>query len=99
MAGMPIGPNDHTNFKHVDRVHRILAPSLHDYVVAVSDYIANRHKRTDGENKAAQIRLSAALGRFLLGELNARLPNLSGHAGEKDVSGALRVVRADVSEM
>lgn len=96
---MPIGPNDPTNFVQVDRVHKLPIPTLHDYVQAVSDYIANRDQRTDGEQKAAQIRLSAALGRYLLDELSQRLPNLKGEAGERDVSGALRVVRADVSEM
>ena len=67
----------------------------------MSDYIAHHHakKVSKGEEKAAQIRLSGALGRFLLGELETRLPELKGEAGEREVAGALRTVKADVSEM
>lgn len=96
---MAIGPTDPTNFVEVDRIHKLGAPSLTDYIKAVSDYIATRDVRTDGEKKAAQIRMSAALGRFLLNELRQRIGHLAGEAGERDVSGALRVVRADVTEM
>ena len=45
---MPIGPNDPTHFKHVDRVHVLPVPTLQDYIQAVSDYIANRDQPAHG---------------------------------------------------
>jgi len=48
--------------------------------------------------KAAQIRLSYALGQALVADLKGRLDDLQARAGEHKVAGALRVVKADVSE-
>jgi hypothetical protein len=67
--------------------------ALPDYLAGVSEYV-----QTGSQSKAAQIRLSSALGRVLLSELNVQLPHLVGTAGEHNVSGALRTVQADVSE-
>ena len=52
-----------------------------------------------GPKKAAQIRLSNALGRALAESLAANLPQLHAVTGERKVSGALRTVNADVSEI
>jgi len=46
----------------------------------------------------AQIRLSGALARVLVLELHGKIPSMHAIAGEREVSGALRVVKADVSE-
>ena len=96
---MPGTSSDKTGLKDVDRVDALDSPKLNDYVAGVSDYITNRDSVSAGAQKKAQIRLSAALGRLILEELEARLPSLAGEAGERDVAGALRVVKADVSEM
>jgi hypothetical protein len=77
----------------VDRLAGLPAVTLPDYLAGVSEYV-----QTGSQSKAAQIRLSSALGRVLLAELNLQLPQLKGKAGEHNVSGALRKVQADVSE-
>ena len=43
--------------------------------------------------------LSGALGRALLLDLRNAIPTLNAHAGERTVSGALRTVKADLSEL
>ena len=63
---MPLLPSDPTGLTEVDRVNGLAAPTLDDYVQAVSDYIRNRTTINSDAAKAAQIRLSNALGRFLL---------------------------------
>jgi hypothetical protein len=77
----------------VDCLAGLPAVTLADYLAGVSEYV-----QTGSQSKAAQIRLSTALGRVLLAELNVKLPHLHGTAGEHNVSGALRTVQADVSE-
>jgi hypothetical protein len=77
----------------VDRLAALKTVTLADYLGGVSEYV-----RTGSQSKAAQIRLSYALGRVLLAELKQHLPGLVGTAGEHNVSGALRTVQADVSE-
>lgn len=70
------------------------------YVRAASEYVRRSHELKLGPKKAAQIRLSNALGRALVADLKARIPSLSGVViGERKVSGALRSVNADVSEI
>ncbi len=88
-----------TGLPKVDRLSRLDPPKLSDYVAAVSEYVRKSGRLAPGPLKAAQIRLSAALGFTLKHELELRLPNLNAHAGEAAVSGALRVVKADLSEM
>ncbi|HWV36261.1 MAG TPA: hypothetical protein VNZ55_11560 [Thermomicrobiales bacterium] len=75
-------------------------PTLQDYIDGVSEYVCNHATLDRGQKKAAQIRLSAALGRVLLGDLARSIPRLrkSGYAGERPVAGALRIAKADVSE-
>lgn len=70
------------------------------YVTAASEYVRRSHELKVGPKKAAQIRLSNALGRALVADLKARIPSLSDVViGERKVSGALRSVNADVSEI
>jgi hypothetical protein len=82
-----------TGLAKVDRLAGLSSVTLGDYVAGASEYV-----QTGSQSKAAQIRLSSALGRVVLAELNAALPHLRGTAGEHNVSGALRTVKADVSE-
>lgn len=70
------------------------------YVRAASEYVRRSHELKLGPKKAAQIRLSNALGRALVADLKVRIPSLSDVViGERKVSGALRSVNADVSEI
>lgn len=70
------------------------------YVSAASEYVRTSDSYTTGQKKAAQIRLSDALGQILANELRASLGATAGeiHAGERTFSGALRRARLDVSE-
>jgi hypothetical protein len=95
---MALKPADPTGLVEVDRVNALPNPSLQDYIRAVSDYVINRRGVGDEEAKAAQIRLSNALGRFLRDELNRRLPAIKAHAGERPVAGALRTMNSDVTD-
>ncbi len=85
----------------VDRLDGLEPCSLDDYLKGVSEYVLHARAVSDGARKAAQVRLSAALGRALLTELRQRLPDglHDAFAGEQMVSGALRAAKADVSEM
>jgi len=69
------------------------------YVLAASEYVRRSGDLGLGPKKAAQIRLSNALGRALLADLRLRLAQLRAVSGERKVSGALRTVNADVSEI
>lgn len=73
---------------------------LQDYLDAVSEYVRRSTELNAKQKKAGQIRLSNGLGKALFLELSERLPNMK-HAeyGERVVSGALRTVNADVSEI
>lgn len=72
---------------------------MSDYISGVSAYVREQGGLAAGPKKAAQIRLSNALGRVLVGDLRARLPKLGGAVvGERKVAGALRTTNADVSE-
>lgn len=90
-----------TGLALVDHLAVLTTPSVADYVEAASDYVRSARDLADSQKKAAQIRLSAALARALLAELRAQLPNMGPNAtsGERNVSGALRIAKADLSEM
>jgi hypothetical protein len=88
-----------TSLEKVDRLAGLEAPTIDDYIEGVSEYVRMRTTITDGQAKAAQIRLSASLAVALVVDLRKQLPGLNAEVGERDVSGALRVVKADVSEM
>jgi hypothetical protein len=88
-----------TGLPAVDRLARLQhPPTLDDYIEAVSEYVRKSSRLSAGQAKAAQIRLSAALGNTLAAELRAAAPDMQPVAGERDVSGALRIVKGDVSE-
>ncbi|MDW8337909.1 MAG: hypothetical protein RMM28_02075 [Thermoleophilia bacterium] len=82
----------------VDRLTELAEPELQDYVVGVSEYVREHARLSPGKAKAAQIRLSAGLGRALVRELRREVPGLSAVTGEQSIAGALRTVKADVSE-
>lgn len=74
--------------------------TLQDYIAAVSDYVKQNKNLDDGQKKSAQIRLSNGLAHALAEALKSRLPQMGNvKAAETPVSGALRIARADVSEM
>ena len=83
----------------VDRLDTIERVTLDDYIRAVSEYVCQSHTIGKGPKKAAQVRLSGALGRALLLELKRAIPTLNAYAGERNVAGALRTVKADLSEL
>ncbi|MGI8810093.1 MAG: hypothetical protein ACR2KK_20060 [Acidimicrobiales bacterium] len=73
---------------------------MEDYCFAAAEYIRNASTLGPKKGKAAQIRLSNALGRATLVDLRAKgLLLSSAVAGEREVGGGLRSVNADVSEM
>jgi len=83
----------------VDRLQELVEPHLQDYITGVSEYVRGEGGLEKGQKKAAQIRLSAALGRILVVELGRIIPRLTrAHAGERKIAGALRTANADVSE-
>jgi hypothetical protein len=73
-------------------------PTLDQYVSAVSEYYRNSRKLDAGAKKRAQLALGAALGRVAASDLRNRLPKLDARTTETPVAGALRIVKADVSE-
>lgn len=73
-------------------------PSLDLYVAAVSEYYRHARVLPDGSRKRAQLVLGAGLGRAAAADLKTRLPKLTARTAETPVGGALRVVKADVSE-
>ena len=88
----------HSGYAALDALAVAAGPTLQDYVDAVSDYVLNAKAMSDSVRKRAQIALSGGLGRAVRGELVARVPSMKPHAGERNVAGALRFARADVSE-
>ena len=92
-------PGDPTGLSQVDRLATLDPPTIEDYIEAVSQYVRERDTIAAGPAKAAQIRLSAALALALVADLKKRVPELEAQAGERNVSGALRIVKADVSEI
>ncbi|MBL8529695.1 MAG: hypothetical protein JNL68_18595 [Burkholderiales bacterium] len=84
----------------IDQIDRLPERcTITDYIAAVSAYVREQKGLKAGPKKAAQIRLSAALGRSLLNDLQSKLPSLkTAVVGERKVAGALRTTNADVSE-
>lgn len=87
-----------SGYAALDALAATADPTLEDYVDAVSEYVVNAKAMSDSLRKRAQIALSGGLGRALRRELIARVPSMKPHAGERNVAGALRSARADVSE-
>jgi hypothetical protein len=73
-------------------------PTVEHYVAAVSEYVRLSPMMTAGAAKTAQIALSHGLARAVVSALKRTPPNIEAFAGERNVAGALRVARADVSE-
>jgi len=97
MSPQPVQPS---GIQTVDALAGIAAPTLQDYISAASQYVREAGALTQPQKKRGQIPLSNALGRITLAELQVRLPDMRhGLAGEHEVSGALRRVNADVSEI
>lgn len=89
-----------TGVASIDALADSDAVTMTDYLRAVSDYIHASPSLGKDPMKAAQIRLSNGLARAMHDELIARIPRLEGNLrhGEAYVGGALRKVKADVSE-
>lgn len=93
-------PLEPTTIDSIDSLTTKVPCTLQDYITAVSDYVKRSKSITDGQRKSAQIRLSNGLAHALADALKARLPQMGDvKAAETPVSGALRIARADVSEM
>ena len=74
--------------------------AIEEYVAAVSEYVRRSRDLDAGPKKAGQIRLSNMLGQALADALHQRLPQFRhGVVGERKISGGLRSVSADVSEI
>lgn len=89
-----------TGIERIDRWAPEQPCTIEQYIAAVSEYVRRSRELTTGPKKAGQIRLSNMLGQALADELRRRLPQFRhGIVGERKVSGALRSVSADVSEI
>ena len=94
------GELDPTGIAAIDRLAGLPVCTIEDYIAAVSAYVRDSRMLKGGPKKAAQIRLSNALGRALVDELKAKLPTMADvMVGERKVAGALRTTKADVSEI
>jgi hypothetical protein len=83
----------------VDQLATLDPCTLNDYLGAASVYVTRAPDLTASQKKAAQIRLSFGLGKALVRDLQVRLRLRGMRAGEHVVSGALRTVNADVSQL
>jgi len=93
----PLGP---TGFSLVDGLGAISRPTIENYCAAAAQYIRDASTAGSQKSKAAQIRLSNALAAVTVADLRAFGLDLGRVvAGEREVGGALRSVKADVSEM
>jgi hypothetical protein len=89
-----------TGISEVDGLADLSPCTIKEYIGAVSAYVRGQRSISKGAKKAAQIRLSNALGRALVHDLEKRIPSLrSAHVGERKVAGALRTTNADVSQI
>ena len=79
-----------TGIRLVDEIHEASAPTLDGYAAAASEYIRSASEVAPGPKKAAQIRLSKALGKVVLNDIQSLIPSIRGRAGEQLVAGGLR---------
>lgn len=92
-------PPEPTGLELVDALAGLERPTIEDYCTASAEYIREATKLGSKKGKAAQIRLSNALAEVTLHDLRDQELELSDAvAGERDVGGGLRSVKADVSE-
>lgn len=87
-----------TGLPLVDAIDGAESPSVQEYTAAASEYIRSASQLDAGPKKSAQIRLSDALGRTVLNDLQDLIPSIRGRAGEQLVAGGLRSVKLDVVE-
>jgi len=91
-------PVEPTGLPLVDALAVLQRPTIEDYCAASAEYI--REVSGISTAKAAQIRLSNALAAVAVADLrDAGLVLPAAFAGEREVGGGLRSVKADVSEM
>jgi hypothetical protein len=84
----------------VDGLSVLSPPTVMDYCQAAAEYIRQASTVGSAKSKAAQIRLSNALARVVVTDLECQGVDLKmAFAGERQVGGGLRSVKADVSEM
>lgn len=89
-----------TGLKLVDRLATLTSPTINDYCAASAEYVREATNLGAQKGKAAQIRLSNCLAQVTLADLRAKGLELQGAiAGEREIGGGLRTVKADVSEM
>lgn len=92
--------SDVTGLDLVDALVGIDEPMISDYCAASAEYIREATTVGSKTGKAVQIRLSNALARVALTDLQAKGLGLDGAvAGERAVGGGLRTVKADLSEV
>jgi hypothetical protein len=75
-APRPRREPDPTGIEAIDRLAGLASCTMPDYIRAVSTYVREQSGLAAGPKKAAQIRLSNALGRVLVEDLRPKLPNL-----------------------
>jgi hypothetical protein len=93
-------PGPPTGLPLVDGLSALAAPTIEDYCRAAAEYIREASAVGAQTSKSAQIRLSNGLAAVSLADLRRRGLDLSlAVAGEREIGGGLRSVRADVSEM
>lgn len=94
---MPVDP---TGLPLVDELSALTSPTIEDYCRAAAEYIRQATTVGSPKGKAAQIRLSNGLAAITVADLKRHGLDLrEAFAGERDVGGGLRTVKADVSEM
>lgn len=93
-------PVEPTGLPLVDGLTALDRPTIEDYCAASAEYIREATQLGSKKGKAAQIRLSNCLALVTLADLRAKGLDLDeAVAGEREVGGGLRSVKADVSEM
>lgn len=91
---------DPTGLELVDGLTSMERPTIDDYCRASAEYIRGASELGSKKGKAAQIRLSNALAEVTLADLRDHSLALDeAVAGEREVGGGLRNVKADVSEI
>jgi hypothetical protein len=85
----------------LDKLLEAKEVSLEEYLLAASEYVTRVGELADGPKKAAQVRLSNALGKAIATKLAERLPQVRGTivVGETAIAGALRRQQSDVTEL
>lgn len=93
-------PVEPTGLALVDGLAAHASPTIDDYCMAAAEYIRQASVVGSAKSKAAQIRLSNALAHVTVADLQRQGVDLRmAFAGEREVGGGLRSVKADVSEM